>query len=173
LADPPARLGMIIHSSTVELDVASRSSLGVCPCLGHVPGDCSGWISRKSHRSPEIAAPRPAAAVRAPRSVRDIASKVDSNGVAEKRCHVNWGHSRSVPDQSDRVSDAVQADYGDPSLPAEVLESVAVRVGLDGLSERGSQRLGEGRGAHIMSLTPPRAPGAGSVSGPLRSCPRP
>ena len=109
----------------------------------------------------------------APLGKRDIASKVDSNGVAEKRCHVNWGHSRSVPDQSDRVSDAVQADYGDPSLPAEVLESVAVRVGLDGLSERGSQRLGEGRGAHIMSLTPPRAPGAGSVSGPLRSCPRP
>jgi hypothetical protein len=56
--------------------------------------------------------------------------------VAEKRCHVSWGYSCSMPDQSDRVSNAVQADYGDPSLPGEALEPVAVRVRLDGLSKR-------------------------------------
>src|SRR5512133_1925815 len=36
LADPPPRLGMIIHTSTVELDVTAGSSLCVCPCRGHV-----------------------------------------------------------------------------------------------------------------------------------------
>jgi hypothetical protein len=72
----------------------------------------------------------------APLGKRDIPSKVDSIGVAEKRCHVSWGYSCSMPDQSDRVSNAVQADYGDPSLPGEALEPVAVRVRLDGLSKR-------------------------------------
>jgi len=54
--------------------------------------------------------------------------------VSEQSCSIGRGGTRPVHDRGEGVPYGVKLHNGDPGLPAQDLEAVAVSVGLDGLA---------------------------------------